>query len=70
MLEYEAPELSHLHPSVGAAARLPANERVELIRADRWIGYPRALEALDRLDTLLQGPPKQRMPIGCGRNLM
>lgn len=50
MLDYEAPELSHLHPSVRAAARLTANERVELIRADRWIGYPRAVEAVARLE--------------------
>ncbi|MHC8609986.1 TniB family NTP-binding protein (plasmid) [Paenarthrobacter ureafaciens] len=60
--EYEAPELSHLHPSVRAAARLPANERVELIRADRWIGYPRAVEAVARLESLLSWPDKQRMP--------
>lgn len=62
MPEYEAPELSHLHPSVRAAARLPANERVELIRADRWIGYPRAVEAVARLESLLSWPDKQRMP--------
>jgi hypothetical protein len=59
---YEAPELSHLHPSVRDTARLPANERVELIRADRWIGYPRAVEAVARLETLLCWPDKQRMP--------
>ncbi|WP_425286349.1 TniB family NTP-binding protein [Candidatus Fukatsuia endosymbiont of Drepanosiphum platanoidis] len=31
-------------------------------RADRWIGYPRALEALSRLETLYAWPNKQRMP--------
>ncbi|AOT04293.1 TniB family NTP-binding protein [Arthrobacter sp. U41] len=62
MPDYEAPELSHLHPSVRDTARLPANERVELIRADRWIGYPRAVEAVARLETLLCWPVKQRMP--------
>lgn len=62
MPEYEAPELSHLHPSVRDTARLPANERVELIRADRWIGYPRAVEAVARLESLLSWPDKQRMP--------
>ncbi|CAM3139110.1 Bacterial TniB protein [Arthrobacter ulcerisalmonis] len=60
--EYEAAELSHLHPSVRDTARLPANERVELIRADRWIGYPRAVEAVARLESLLCWPDKQRMP--------
>ncbi|MGW8478398.1 TniB family NTP-binding protein [Streptomyces sp. NPDC055898] len=32
------------------------------MRADRWIGYPRATEALGRLETLLAWPSKQRMP--------
>lgn len=32
------------------------------MRADRWIGYPRAAEALERLETLLTWPEKQRMP--------
>ena len=59
--EYEAPELSYLHPSV-RDARLPANERVEYVRADRWIGYPRAMEAVARLESLLSWPDKQRMP--------
>ncbi|WP_427846435.1 TniB family NTP-binding protein [Cryobacterium levicorallinum] len=43
-------------------ARLPASERVELIRADRWIGYPRAVETVARLEALLGWPDKQRMP--------
>lgn len=60
--DYEAPDLSHLHPAVRDTARLPASERVELIRADRWIGYPRAVETVARLETLLRWPDKQRMP--------
>ena len=59
---YEAPDLSHLHPTVRDTARLPASERVDLIRADRWIGYPRAVETVARLETLLRWPDKQRMP--------
>lgn len=55
-------DLAHLHPAVRDAARLPANERVELIRADRWIGYPRAVETVARLETLLRWPDKERMP--------
>jgi len=42
-------DLSHLHPAAREAAQLPAGERVQLARADRWIGYTRAAEALDRL---------------------
>lgn len=34
--------LPHLHPAVQATARLSASERIDQIRADRWIGYPKA----------------------------
>ena len=40
------PDLSHLHPAARAAALLPDAERLRLVRADRWIGYTRATEAL------------------------
>ncbi|WUX64314.1 TniB family NTP-binding protein [Streptomyces sp. NBC_01431] len=32
-------------------------ERLGYVRADRWIGYPRATEALEQLETLLVGRP-------------
>jgi hypothetical protein len=32
------------------------------VRADRWIGYTRATEALERLETLFAWPARQRMP--------
>ena len=32
------------------------------MRADRWIGYTRAAEALGRLETLFTWPSRQRMP--------
>jgi hypothetical protein len=60
--EDEPLDLSHLHPAAQPVARLPAAERVQRIRADRWIGYPRAVEAVERLETLLGWPAKQRMP--------
>jgi hypothetical protein len=41
---------------------LPAAERVCHVRADRWIGYTRATEALAQLEQLLAMPSKQRMP--------
>ncbi len=59
MYDYPPFDLGHLHPSAQQLARLPDSER---IRADRWIGYPRALAALDRLETLYEWPTKQRMP--------
>ena len=55
-------DLSHLHPAVRQAALLPADQRLAVIRADRWIGYPRASQALARLEALLAWPSRQRMP--------
>lgn len=55
-------DLTHLHPSAQPIARLPAGERLRHVRADRWIGYSRASEALERLETLYEWPRKQRMP--------
>ena len=55
-------DLSHLHPAARETARLPAGGRVQYARADRWIGYTRATEALDRLETLFTWPARQRMP--------
>ncbi|MGP3961774.1 TniB family NTP-binding protein [Nonomuraea sp. 3N208] len=55
-------DLSHLHESARPVARLPAAERLARVRADRWIGYTRATQALDQLHTLLDWPAKQRMP--------
>ncbi|GEC77071.1 MULTISPECIES: TniB family NTP-binding protein [Microbacterium] len=55
-------DLTHLHPSAQPIAHLPADERLRHVRADRWIGYSRASEALERLETLYEWPKKQRMP--------
>ncbi|MFE5479727.1 TniB family NTP-binding protein [Nocardia sp. NPDC056541] len=58
----EPVDLSHLHPLAHRIALLPAAERVRYVRADRWIGYTRATEALAQLEVLLTMPSKQRMP--------
>lgn len=55
-------DLTHLHESAWRVARLPAEERLRHVRADRWIGYSRATAALERLETLYGWPDKQRMP--------
>jgi hypothetical protein len=52
----------HLDPAVQAHAGLPDRERVEYLRVDRWIDYPRARQALDKLDELLLFPKRARMP--------
>ena len=62
MVTEEPPDLSHLHPAARQAAGLPARERLQYVRADRWIGYTRATEALTKLETLLEWPQRQRMP--------
>jgi len=56
------PDLSHLTPVVRPVAMLPNEERIQLVRADRWIGYTRARTMLQRLEELFAWPSKQRMP--------
>ncbi|MDW4800269.1 TniB family NTP-binding protein, partial [Escherichia coli] len=36
--------------------------RISYVRGDRWIGYTRAGDALQRLEELFVWPSKQRMP--------
>jgi len=55
-------DLSHLIPSTQKIAMLPSAERIQRIRADRWIGYPKAIAAIEKLEALLNWPSKQRMP--------
>lgn len=55
-------DLSHLTPAAQRVALLPTPERVAHVRADRWIGYTRAADALARLEALIMWPSKQRMP--------
>ena len=54
--------LSHLHPATQAVLDQGEAQRLDWIRADRWIGYPRALQALTILEDLLTLPVRQRMP--------
>lgn len=49
----DAPDLSHLHPAARATALLPIEQRLQHARADRWIGYTRATDALRRLQVLV-----------------
>jgi type II secretory pathway predicted ATPase ExeA len=55
-------DLSHLTPAAQKIAVLCGEERIERIRADRWVGYPLAQYALERLEEVLHWPEKQRMP--------
>jgi len=55
-------EFSHLFPASRAVAALSAEERIRRIRADRWINYPRAEQALAKLEELVVFPQRARMP--------
>jgi hypothetical protein len=55
-------EFSHLFPFIRPIAALSAEERIRRIRADRWIAYPRAEQALKKLEALLAFPQRARMP--------
>lgn len=53
---------AHLHPSARQMLELDDVERIQALQHDRWIDYPRATEALQRLERLLSTPEKERMP--------
>ncbi len=55
-------EFGHLNPAYQRFASLPDEERIDWIRADRWIGFDQAGLALARLENLLTYPPRDRMP--------
>jgi hypothetical protein len=52
----------HLASECRAQASLDTAERIRGILTDRWISYPRANLALERLGYLLEHPPRNRMP--------
>lgn len=52
----------HLHPSAAEYVELSVSERVQWLKRPRWIGYPRALEVMGKLEDLLQHPRESRMP--------
>ncbi|MDE9452195.1 TniB family NTP-binding protein [Aliiroseovarius sp. Z3] len=55
---------NHPHLTASAAALLsePKTGRIRAIRSHRWVLYPRAKQALDRLEALLDHPRCPRMP--------
>ena len=57
-----ATALSHLAASVREQAQLDGDARIQALLRDRWIDYPRATEALQRFERLLQTPQRERMP--------
>ncbi len=55
-------EFEHLFPAIRPVAALNPAERIRRIRADRWISYPRAQQALAKLEDLIVFPQCARMP--------
>lgn len=53
---------ARLHPPVREMLTLEDSQRIQALQRDRWIDYPRASEALGRLERLLNTPRKERMP--------
>jgi Bacterial TniB protein len=54
--------LRHLLPTAREMLLLDDEQRIRALRVDRWIDYPRASEALGRLQRLLDTPQRERMP--------
>jgi hypothetical protein len=55
-------QFEHLSAPYRSHAMLPAAERIQWIRQDRWINYSRAEQVLGRLASLLAYPARDRMP--------
>ncbi|WMB72711.1 TniB family NTP-binding protein [Shewanella oncorhynchi] len=53
---------SFLNAEAVNALNLPVEQRIEYIRSSRWIGYPKAIEIIGKLEDLLVYPKKHRMP--------
>lgn len=61
---YTSPSMStdHLNDEARATLRLPDEGRINHINSEHWIGYTRATQILDKMESLLAFPRKHRMP--------
>ena len=57
-----AETMSHLCTATRCEAMLDHRTRIRSLQRDRWIDYPRATEAIQRLERLLNAPQRERMP--------
>jgi hypothetical protein len=57
-------EFPHLQPSQQEITRSSNEERIQWIRQEWWIQYPRAKRILERLADLIDYPPRDRMRRG------
>ena len=58
-------ERSHLHPAARQMLDLDDEQRVRALRTDRWIDYPRATQALQRLQRLWTPGSENACPACC-----
>ena len=55
-------ELPHLSAAVRPQTAMDTATRILNLRRDRWINYPRAVQALEQLQRLIETPERERMP--------
>lgn len=54
--------VNRLLPETRAVLNASGDERIEYLKADKWIPYPRANEVLAKMEELFNEPPRLRMP--------
>lgn len=52
----------HIHPQIIQLLDAPLEQKLLYVKADRWIGYPRAQDILKKMDDLVSHPRVERMP--------
>jgi DNA replication protein DnaC len=55
-------EFAHLTPTAADLLSEPSDKRIRAIKSRRWVLYPRAKQALDHLNRLINHPRGTRMP--------
>ena len=55
-------DFAHLTPSAADLLSEPSEKRIRTIKSRRWVLYPRAKQALDHLNRLIDHPRGTRMP--------
>lgn len=53
---------ARLKPAAAALLDGPLSERVAYLDTDKWVGYPVAAEALEKMERLMVTPARMRMP--------
>lgn len=62
MVNEEINYFDHLLPEVGKIALCCSMDRIKYLQTEHWIGYPKAMLALEKLEALLGYPQRARMP--------